>query len=269
MTTHALQAALAIADEPMPPARPSDWRACYPNDGIASPFVKVGVPRWAGRHANSTLVLYATPEILTDFPCIADSVASFLAAYFQVSVTPCSRISVSSVAAHNQRGDQLRTAALLEPLGARPNPTDKRLVLTSRDIYDEDSDNFVFGVADHCDSKAVVSLHRYGIPARIPLAGIPLTRLLKITSHELGHLYHLRHCTAALCNMNGTNSIQELDSHPLELCSQCLSTLLWFTGTDPLKRFSDLGHFYAQHNLPDEQAIISRRTSLLTEPATA
>jgi archaemetzincin len=254
--------------KPLPIAHSNDWRAQHPNE-IRQSFRTISKPRNRDIHANSSVALYATPDVFTDFPEALDCLKSFLGAYFQVLVSGWSTLSLGEIASHDRRKQQIRTTALLRQLPPR-RKLEKRLILTAYDLFpDEDSCNFVFGEADYLESRAIVSLFHYDIPRRAPLCDIPLVRVLKVASHELGHLFALEHCLAHLCNMNGVNHVAELDSHPLDLCPECLAKWAWFSSPDVQRRFADLRTLYVRYNLRSEQDSVSRCISLLERTGNA
>jgi len=254
--------------QPLPAACPNDWRARHPNE-TEQTFATVSKPRNRDIHANSFLTFYATADVLADFPESLDCLKSFLGAYFQFPVSAWSTLSLDGIGSHDRRNQQIRTTALLGQLPPK-RKAEKRLILTLQDLFpDEDHYNFVFGEADYSESRAIVSLFRYQIPRGAPLRGTPLVRLLKVTSHEVGHLFALQHCLAYLCNMNGVNHAEELDLHPLDLCPDCLAKLAWFSNLDVIRRLADLHMFCVRYNLDSERAFISHRMALLNATGNA
>lgn len=67
-----------------------------------------------------------------------------------------------------------------------------------------------------------------------------LVRLLILASHEFGHMRGMGHCSRHLCNMLGTNNINELDAEPLTYCAQDMAKIC------SLNHWS-LKQGYAQH----------------------
>ena len=119
------------------------------------------------------------------------------------------------------------------------------MALSSRDLYPKPEWNYVFGLASYPDRVGVTSLYRLQ-DAQLTACNYTrcLTRLIGISSHELGHMFSLRHCTHALCVMNGTNSLAETDSKPNRLCSQCQMKLYWACRYDNRKRLKELQSFF-------------------------
>ena len=122
--------------------------------------------------------------------------------------------------------------------------------LMGRDLYGMDL-NFLFGEALLHERAGVYSLYRYGT-ARPEL----LRRALKLSAHELGHMFGLQHCVFYECLMNGTNSLAELDGQPLHLCPVCLAKLHWNLRFDPAARFRKLEAFYRRIGLGAEARFV-------------
>jgi len=93
------------------------------------------------------------------------------------------------------------------------------------DIYNRDSWNYVFGVADLKTRVGVFSFARYNplfFDEHPPpnVNELILYRACKVMVHELGHMFGVKHCIYYSCIMNGSNHLDESDSKPLStLCS--------------------------------------------------
>ena len=88
--------------------------------------------------------------------------------------------------------------------------------------------NFVFGLADRREKRAVVALPRlrqrfYG--ARDDEA-LFLARAAKEAVHELGHTYGLEHCRDRRCVMTFSNSLADTDYKGQGFCPRCRKRLL-------------------------------------------
>eukprot|EP00826_Nyctotherus_ovalis_P035599 TRINITY_DN3069_c0_g8_i1.p1 TRINITY_DN3069_c0_g8~~TRINITY_DN3069_c0_g8_i1.p1 ORF type:complete len:272 (+),score=36.04 TRINITY_DN3069_c0_g8_i1:73-888(+) len=77
------------------------------------------------------------------------------------------------------------------------------------DIYNLDSWNFVFGIANLKACTDVFSFARYDPTF------FELTPPLKVMVHKLGHMFGLMHCIYYACIMNGANHLEESDRNPL------------------------------------------------------
>ncbi|UZT97001.1 hypothetical protein ODZ84_17605 [Chryseobacterium fluminis] len=74
-----------------------------------------------------------------------------------------------------------------------------------------------------------------------------LERLIKISSHEIGHMFRISHCLNANCVINGTNGLGETDTHFAHACSLCQQKLNSGIRYNNRKRMTDLKHFEKQH----------------------
>lgn len=87
--------------------------------------------------------------------------------------------------------------------------------------------NFVFGLADPFERRAVIALPRlresfYGAHDDDALF---LARTVKEAVHELGHTYGLSHCRDRRCVMVFSNSLIDTDDKGREFCAKCKKQL--------------------------------------------
>ena len=95
------------------------------------------------------------------------------------------------------------------------------LAITDQDLFIP-AVNYVFGLGSYRQRVAIFSVNRYGDDYRlVGEVGTVMRRSLTVAAHEFGHVMSMRHCTAFRCIMNGTNSLEEADKHPLHLCPVC------------------------------------------------
>ncbi len=120
------------------------------------------------------------------------------------------------------------------------------MAITEKDLYPKPEWNYVFGLASYRDKIAVSSMYRMQKEADFNLG---LERLLKICSHEIGHMFGLHHCIAANCVMNGTNSMTETDGHSIRLCSLCQRKLNSGFKYDNEKRLKELEKYFKDNKL--------------------
>uniref|UniRef100_A0A8C2SFD3 Archaemetzincin-2 n=1 Tax=Capra hircus TaxID=9925 RepID=A0A8C2SFD3_CAPHI len=124
--------------------------------------------------------------------------------------------------------------------------------ITMIDLYPRDSWNFVFGQASLTEGVGIFSFARYGADFHsshfkgqvkqlerksssdysvfddydLPEAtSVLLLRSCKTLTHEIGHIFGLRHCQWLACLMQGSNHLEEADRRPLDLCPICLRKL--------------------------------------------
>jgi archaemetzincin len=81
----------------------------------------------------------------------------------------------------------------------------------------------VFGEAREGGKCAVVSLYRLRVNAdgSSPSEALILERLLKVTLHEIGHLFDVVHCYDTECLMHFSGRLDQLDELPLHFCHYC------------------------------------------------
>lgn len=138
------------------------------------------------------------------------------------------------------------------------------LAVTNVDLYPDDSWNFVFGQATLFKRVGVYSLIRYfpkfwGEEETQSSQQITLRRICKVLTHEAGHMFGLGHCVDYLCNMNGSNSLEESDRRPLRLCPLCLKKLQWNRKFDIIDRYEKLLSFFGKNGLKQEQSWTAKR----------
>lgn len=120
------------------------------------------------------------------------------------------------------------------------------MAITEKDLYPKPEWNYVFGLASYRDKIAVSSMYRMQKEADFTLS---LDRLLKICSHEIGHMFGLHHCIEGNCVMNGTNSMVETDRHFIRLCSLCQRKLNSGFKYDNVKRLKELEKYFKDNKL--------------------
>jgi archaemetzincin len=153
-----------------------------------------------------------------------------------------------------QKG-QLLTGYILDRVLKPRLPADAAayICFTASDLWPGQGWNFVFGQASMENRVAVWSLARFGDPDELEMSfRLVLLRTLKLATHECGHMFSIPHCIAYECNMNGCNSLDESDRHPLALCPECLAKLCWATRADPVNRYGKLIEFCRQEGLTPE-----------------
>ena len=125
------------------------------------------------------------------------------------------------------------------------------IAFTAEDLFPAPEWNFCFGFALYKQRVGVWSLARNGNPDNPDEAKTVLRRTLRIASHEVGHMFSMRHCIAYKCNMNGVNSLEEADVTPLYLCPECLRKLNYATRVNYASRWRKLEKFYSENGLTE------------------
>lgn len=214
-------------------------------------------------------VLYIQP--LGEFPAeeaeLLKKVAAYAAIFFQTEVKTQEAIDpdakdVSITRRAHPGPDDLQflsTDVLTLLKGELPADAYARLAVTMTDLYPEESWNFVFGQASLRERVGVYSFARYGT-AESPHF---LRRCIGVFTHETGHMFGLHHCIHYQCLMNGSNNLAESDAMPLFLCPVCLRKLHATNGFDPVTRYSELGKFFHEAGMSDEEAWVKQRLAEL------
>ena len=182
-------------------------------------------------------------------------VRQYLQIFFQLETKVLENVSNDIIPDHARRiGDvgqeQFLAGYILNHVlkEEKPHKAIALMAITEKDLYPKPEWNYVFGLASYRDKIAVSSIHRMQEEADFTLC---LERLLKICSHEIGHMFGLHHCINANCVMNGTNSMPETDTHSIRLCSLCQRKLNSGFKYDNKKRLIELEKYFKENNLTE------------------
>jgi len=153
---------------------------------------------------------------------------------------------------------QIYAQAILQILKNR-KPADAvvYMAITERDLYPRPDWNFAFGVASYKERIGATSMYRlldYQV-GRLDFEH-SLSRLIKVASHEIGHMFTLHHCTHAVCTMNGSNSLGESDRKPNRFCSECTDKLTWNLHLNVLDRLHRFQEYFKKHKLDKDLRLI-------------
>lgn len=187
--------------------------------------------------------------------------AAYLEAYFNCTVKTLPAIDADTIPdsarrVHPQWGDeQLQTTYILEQILEPKLPDDAfaTIAFTNKDLWPGNDWNYVFGYAAYFDRVGVWSLYRFGDPEEDEASYKKcLWRMIKLSTHETGHMFSMQHCIHAQCNMQGSNHLQESDKQPLHLCSQCHAKTVYATSVMPIKRLEKLKKLCEKHGFEKE-----------------
>lgn len=142
------------------------------------------------------------------------------------------------------------------------------IAVTMTDLYPDEAWNFVFGQASLKQGVGIFSFARYhpswnGGEAGDNAEHRVLRRAAKVLTHEMGHMFGIRHCIYYECNMNGANHLEEADATPMHLCPVCLRKLQRAVRFDPVVRYGKLLGFQEQHGFTAEAAWTRKRISAI------
>ncbi len=249
--------ALEANDTKLPTPAPGDWLYDHPEKGQT--FVqykrKVSVP---DVHLTR-IYLMPIGSFTKEQQAVMEQVRLYASRYFQRDVVMMPTLSDSGIPQSKRRprdfGEQWLSPYIIDSIvkGRRPADALACMAFTSGDLYPSDDWNFVFGQASYAERVGVTSIFRLKFPPqRAHDQHFFLRRLMNVTTHEIGHMLQMAHCTHALCVMNGSNGMAETDASPNRACSECQRKLHWRLGYDNQKRLKELIDFFSKYRLSDD-----------------
>lgn len=128
--------------------------------------------------------------------------------------------------------------------------------LSWTDLYPAEEYNFALGEAACRYRSGVFSFGRFSPSTFDPTNPKDITeitsdilwKLLKVSSHEIGHLFGLEHCEFFRCHMNESLSITEAMNQPLFYCPVCLRKIQHVCQFSIPDRYEKLEHFIYEVN---------------------
>ena len=256
--------------KPKTPAEPGDWLADHAEPGQTYAQFRELVPKRA-IDSYSTLRIVPIGPLTDGQSIVFEVVKDFLRPFFGLELLVDPAVSLEEIpqnARHyneNTGTKQLLTSYLLQKvLATRRTATDAAVLgLTAIDLWPGPGWNFVFGQASLTDRVGVWSMARNGDADRRGLRDQCALRTAMTATHETGHMFGIRHCTAYQCGMNGSNGEAERDRQPLEFCPECQAKLWWTCGLDPLRRSRALEAVARKHGFERLAGDIARQSALL------
>jgi len=191
-----------------------------------------------------------------------EKLKSYTAAYYhplKVEMLPViSDAAVPAKERTNQRKKQWKSTDILDWLPKKlPSDGYAMIAVTMTDLYPDEAWNFVFGQASLRERVGIFSFARYhpkwsGGEANAGTEKLVLRRATKILTHEMGHMFGIRHCIHYECNMNGANHLEEADATPMNLCPVCLRKLYYAVRFNPVERYGEMLRFYTANGFEEE-----------------
>jgi archaemetzincin len=158
----------------------------------------------------------------------------------------------------------LRSSVLLP----RRRATDAAVLgITAVDLWPGSGWAFVFGQASLTQRVGVWSMARNGqADGRRAERHLCAIRTAMTATHETGHMFGIRHCTAYECGMNGSNHSDERDRQPIEFCPECQPKLWWTLRLDPVERSRKLAAVARAHGYERLAPWFDGQTTALERP---
>lgn len=138
------------------------------------------------------------------------------------------------------------------------------MAFTQKDLFPKSEWNFVFGLAYYNRGCAVSSIYRLeNRTFNNSNFQLFLKRLINVSTHEIGHMFGIRHCTNALCTMNGSNSLRETDINPNRFCSECQKKLTFNFKYSNQERLKKMIAFLKENNLTKDYELLVKDWQLI------
>lgn len=197
---------------------------------------------------------------------VMDLNAEYISLFFRLKTIVLDPIEEDEIPKENKRiqfeTEQLDASYIIDDvlIDKLPNDGIAMMALTAKDLYPRPDWNFVFGMASYSKRVGVTSIFRFSETELTEQNYSKcLNRLVKTSTHEIGHMFTIAHCTHASCLMNGSNHLVELDSRPNALCSVCLAKLSWNLNFDNIKRLEKLISFCKKHQLNSDALLLQKQ----------
>lgn len=241
---------------------PNSWRGRHVerSQSLAA-YRRTATARRARKRTTIYLVRMGT--LSPEHEAALEHVAGFCLAYFgrpgRLLDRPDLQTLDTALARPSGDSRQLSSRTLLERLAAVDPPEDALAILgfTAEDLFPEPGWSFVFGHAARDRRAAVISFHRMGDP-RVEPTNV-LSRALKTSAHELGHVLGMLHCTEFECNQAGVRTREDRDRRPPHLCPTCRDKIQFALEYGGIERDVALLTFYVTHELRREAVFVYRR----------
>ena len=244
--------------EPFPQPQPGSWQYEQKEPGQTFSQYKAGRPAVATAK-RKVIYVQILGRMSDSQKTVVDKAVEYLGLFYGLKTQAlppldASVVPISARRIHPMGQRQFNATYICEKVLLPRCPEDAAayIAFTADDLFPAPEWNFCFGYAMYQQRVGVWSLARNGNPDNPDEAKTVLRRTLRIASHEVGHMFSMRHCIAYKCNMNGVNSLEEADVTPLYLCPECLRKLNYATKVDYVARWRKLEKFYSENGLDDE-----------------
>ena len=244
--------------QPFPEPQPGSWQYEQNEPGQTFSQYKAGRPVVATAK-QKVIYVQILGRMSDSQKAVVDKAVEYLGLFYGLKTQTlppldASVVPISARRIHPMGQRQFNATYICEKVLLPRCPEDAAayIAFTADDLFPAPEWNFCFGYAMYKQRVGVWSLARNGAPDNPDEFKTVLRRTLRIASHEVGHMFSMRHCIAYECNMNGVNSLEEADATPLYLCPECLRKLNYATKVDYVVRWRKLEKFYSENGLEEE-----------------
>jgi archaemetzincin len=122
--------------------------------------------------------------------------------------------------AYSKIRKQYNSTSILAVL--KPITKTQSLAITDKDLYTSNS-TFVFGEAEVGGRVGIVSFARLKTNVKETFYSLAY----KEVTHELGHIFGLRHCDSCYCVMNFSRDLEEVAEKSAKFCPDCAHSLAY------------------------------------------
>ncbi len=250
--------------------KPGDWLYSHPEKGQTFHDYKNYHPVCPNSKQNKIYIQPIGEFDKTD-EIVLKALKNYITAFYGLETIILKTIPNSEIPKGSKRIhfgiEQIHTKFILDSILC-PNVPDDAIVftaITSKDLYPADDWNFVFGQAYLKKRTGVSSIYRFkGEDTDSLNYSTYLKRIMKTSTHELGHMFSLKHCKKHQCLLNGSNSLMEADGKPSWLCPECLAKIAWCTKYDTFERYDELIKFCEEYGFIDEMKFYKKSKELLS-----
>jgi archaemetzincin len=256
---------LALLDVPLGETKDGDWLQQHSESGQTFEQYLAKKPVTVSDDQN---VIYLQPigKFTQEQQKVMDLNTEYISTFFGLKTVVLEPIEDDEIPKENKRirfeTEQLDAGYIIDEVlkDEMPNDGIVMMALTAKDLYPRPDWNFVFGMASYSKRVGVTSIYRFSETELTSENYFRcLSRLIKTSTHEIGHMFTIAHCKHASCLMNGSNHMVELDSRPNALCSVCLAKLSWNLNFENVKRLEKLISFCKKHELDSDALVLQKQ----------
>lgn len=260
---------LSRLDVPLTQPKEGDWLKHHTEKGQTFKEYLAKNPVTISENKN-TIYLQPIGQFSTEEQAIIDLNTEYVRIFFGLKTVVLKPISENTIPKNKKRiqfeTEQLHAGYILDEILKDQIPDDgiAMMAITAKDLYPNEDWNYVFGLASYSKRVGITSFFRFSeTELNKENYSKCLSRLIKTSTHEIGHMFTIAHCTHASCLMNGSNHLVELDSCPNALCSVCLAKLNWNLKFDTVKRFEQLISYCKKHKLNSDAVFLQKQLNAI------